>query len=478
MAAPYNPRKIDDHDLAALRRSLRFFGAVEPIIANRRTGRIVGGHQRVKAAQAEGLDSLPVAWVDLDDPSEKQLNLALNRISGDWDDAPLRELLKGLEAEGADLAMTGFDDHELAKLIQEPLDLGVDDGSAGHSALPEPEQRCEPGDVWQIGKHRLICGDATSSEDVDRLLEGRQVTLGITSPPYAQQREYDTESGFEGIHPDRFVEWFADVADNVSRNLSDDGSWLVNIKEHCEDGQRVLYVRDLVLAHVREWGWRFVDEFIWSHGGTPKTPAQRFKNGWEPIFHFARGRHKFYPDRVMHPTDDVPDWSGLHPNMEDVQEHGFTEGMRRKGVDSRKTAAGHNERTYEQQGTKGKTGGYRNNKDAGRLADNQGKGLYNGGIPDNLLGGMAYPSNVLTLGKNRDALGHPAAFPVSMPDFFIRVLTDPGDVVFDPFMGSGSTMVASAALGRECLGIELSPKYCDIVLSRCEAQTNAVAAKV
>ena len=84
-AAPYNPRKISAHDLEALRRSLKFFGTVEPIVVNTRSGHIVGGHQRVKAAEAEGIETLPVVHVDLDEPSEKQLNLALNRISGEFD---------------------------------------------------------------------------------------------------------------------------------------------------------------------------------------------------------------------------------------------------------------------------------------------------------------------------------------------------------------------------------------------------------
>lgn len=81
MSAPYNPRRISKHDLEALQRSIRYFGSVEPVVVNRRSNRIVGGHQRIKAAKAEGLESFPVVFVDLDDPSEKQLNLALNRIT-------------------------------------------------------------------------------------------------------------------------------------------------------------------------------------------------------------------------------------------------------------------------------------------------------------------------------------------------------------------------------------------------------------
>lgn len=120
MAAPYNPRTISASDLESLRRSLRFFGPVEPVVVNKRSSHVVGGHQRIKAASAEGIEELPVYYVDLDEPSEKQLNLALNRISGEWDDAALRALLLGLEESGADLELTGFNDTELENLLNDP----------------------------------------------------------------------------------------------------------------------------------------------------------------------------------------------------------------------------------------------------------------------------------------------------------------------------------------------------------------------
>jgi len=201
MAAPYNPRKISDHDLAALQRSLRFFGAVEPIVCNRRSGRIVGGHQRVKAAEAEGIDSLPVAWVDLDDPSEKQLNLALNRISGDWDDAALREVLQGLNAEGADLGPTGFEDTELARLLQTLTDGATDDDAVPSNV----EQRCEPGDLWQLGDHRLLCGDATNAEDVARVLDGATPQLCVTDPPYGVNYDANWRNEALGDGKDRSI---------------------------------------------------------------------------------------------------------------------------------------------------------------------------------------------------------------------------------------------------------------------------------
>lgn len=188
MAAVYNPRKINDHDLAALRRSIRFFGAVEPVVVNTRTQRIVGGHQRVKAAAAEGIAEFPVVYVDLDEPAEKQLNLALNRISGQWDDEKLRALLIDLDAAGADLELTGFDDKELARLLQVTTE-----GLADPDAVPDDasvEKRCEVGDLWQLGRHRLVCGDATDPLVLARLWDpAARPVLCVTDPPYGV--EYD-----------------------------------------------------------------------------------------------------------------------------------------------------------------------------------------------------------------------------------------------------------------------------------------------
>ena len=184
MAAPYNPRKISEHDLEALRRSLRFFGTVEPIILNRRSGHIVGGHQRVVAAQAEGIETLPVVHVDLDDPAEKQLNLALNRISGEWDEDALAKVLAELRAGGADMELTGFKPGELETYLatlDEPSD-----GLTDPDAVPEPpdEPTTQVGDLIVLGWHRLLCGDSADSSQVARLLDGEKVHLVHADPPY------------------------------------------------------------------------------------------------------------------------------------------------------------------------------------------------------------------------------------------------------------------------------------------------------
>jgi site-specific DNA-methyltransferase (adenine-specific) len=182
MGAPYNPRRIDPSQLSALRRSLRTFGAVEPVVANRATGRIVGGHQRVKAAEAEGIETLPVVWVDLDETGERQLNLALNRISGEWDEEKLGALLLELSKAGADIALTGFDDSELQKVLADlrRAQRGDPDDVPEPPAVPVSK----PGDLYVLGKHRLLCGDSTNVANVKRLMNGSQADALLTDPPY------------------------------------------------------------------------------------------------------------------------------------------------------------------------------------------------------------------------------------------------------------------------------------------------------
>ncbi len=184
MAAPYNPRTIADHDLEALGRSLRFFTCVEPVIVNKRSGHIVGGHQRVKAAQAEMIESLPVVYVDLDDPAERQLNLALNRISGEFDLEKLAAVLSDLQTAGADLGLTGFSDDEIANLV-----AGFDEPTNGLTdpdLIPEPpdDPATQPGDLITLGHDRLLCGDSANPDDVARLLDGQRIQLVNTDPPY------------------------------------------------------------------------------------------------------------------------------------------------------------------------------------------------------------------------------------------------------------------------------------------------------
>lgn len=201
--AAYNPR-IDlqpgDPEYEKLRKSIEQFGYVEPIVWNERTGNMVGGHQRFKILQARGDTEVTVSVVDLDDQQEQLLNLALNKVSGRWDDEALARLLDELQAAGADIDLSGFEQGEIDGLISTlPHNLEVDkpvveddfDVEKALENIKEPETRY--GDVWQLGRHRLVCGDATNRNDVALLMDGVKASLVLTDPPYNVAVESESE---------------------------------------------------------------------------------------------------------------------------------------------------------------------------------------------------------------------------------------------------------------------------------------------
>lgn len=203
--AAYNPRKISREQLERLKGSIRQWGFVDPIIANRTTGNIVGGHQRVKAARALGLEDVPVVWVELDDANEKALNVALNKHGGEWDAEALPALLDEITAAGIELELTGFTAEELDDMI---ADLGV--GSEAANGLTDADEvPDEPeipitkhGDMWLLGSHRLLCGDSTKSEDMMRLMGEKKADMVWTDPPYGVSYQGKTKDKLTIINDD------------------------------------------------------------------------------------------------------------------------------------------------------------------------------------------------------------------------------------------------------------------------------------
>jgi DNA modification methylase len=355
------------------------------------------------------------------DAQRRAYILADNRIAlnSGWDDAMLALELQGLETDGLDLGLMGFDEAELQKLLQ-GMDLPAE--QINEDEIPEVpvDPVTKPGDLWTLGKHRLLCGDSTKAEDVARLLNKSKINAAITSPPYASQREYDKTSGFTPIPADEYVAWWDTVQQHVKNNLAADGSFFVNIKPHCDDGQRVLYVMDMVLAMVRKSGWRLIDELIWHKNPMPGVFGPRFKNAFEPIFHFSVSQPKTRFDNVRHESV-VPTTVYSPASL-----------ASRQGASSK-----HDEKTYA----------------------------------------TALPSNVIWADAPSGTanLNHPAAYPVSLPSFFISAFSDIGDAVYDPFCGSGTTLIAAEQLGRKCYGMEISPQYCDVIVKRWETLTGSTA---
>lgn len=203
-AAAYNPRvdlQPGNPEYEKLCRSIEEFGYVEPIVWNERTGNMVGGHQRFKIlVNEQGRTEVEVSVVDLDETQERLLNLTLNKVSGRWDDEALARLLDELQAEAADLGLTGFEQGEIDDLIsilpdvpevETPVVEDDFDVQRAFDEIKEPETR--KGDVWQLGRHRLVCGDSTDADDVALLMDDKEATLIVTDPPYNVAVESDSE---------------------------------------------------------------------------------------------------------------------------------------------------------------------------------------------------------------------------------------------------------------------------------------------
>lgn len=189
--AEYNPRldlKPGDKEFEKIRKSIQEFGYVDPVIINK-DGTIIGGHQRYKVLKDMGYTEIQCVVVDVDKDKEKALNIALNKISGDWDKDKLKVLLKELQGIGlADI--TGFDIAELGMLgVQEEV---IEDDFDLEKALQEEKANIQLGDIILLGRHRLICGDSTNIADVQRLMNGKQADLIITDPPYNVNYQSDT----------------------------------------------------------------------------------------------------------------------------------------------------------------------------------------------------------------------------------------------------------------------------------------------
>ena len=420
---PSNPRQ---GDVGAIIQSIEANGWYGTLVAQISTGHVLAGNHRLQAAIHCGLDRVPVHWVDVDDDTAHRILLADNRTTdlATYDEHALADLLVEMGKTG-NLDGTGYDGDDLDQLLadldhsfQQPPPMEFPDEI---SDLP---RITKPGDVWLLGNHRVMCGDSRNPDDVAHLLDGQQINLAFTSPPYADRREYDEDSPFQPIAPDDYVDWYQPIADNIRQHLTPDGSYFMNIKASTTpDGDSAeLYVFDLVLAHARRWGWNLATEFCWERTGTPKQVTRRFKNQFEPIYQFAVGRWKIRPDAVRHESEFVPQGRG--------EGAGETNWAKRQG--------------------------------------------HGGAVDGNIIEpGLAYPGNRLpTFAGTHEATGHSAAFPVGLPDFFIKAYTDDNDTVYDPFCGSGSTILASEANNRRGHGIEISPIYVDIICNRYQRHTD------
>jgi len=368
--AKYNPRKDlqpGDPEYERLKRSVERWDLVEPLVWNKRSGNLVGGHQRLKILTARGDSDVDVSVVDLDSQDEAALNIALNKIGGEWDMPKLTDLLSELDGHGFDATFTGFDGDELENILTwtPPGEVTEDEPPA----VPDNPQS-KLGEIYELGRHRVMCGDSTAQDAVSALLGGAVVPLTLTDPPYSvnYDRSQSERGGDKDVHapyhegdldPAGILAFMACVPSDVM-------VWTYPIDRHFF----------ALSESYQKYGWELRRELVWVKNTFSFWPSANYQQKHEPIMVAAR---------------------------------------------------------------KGKpVGGY---------------------VPSNA-------TTVMEHDKPHSHKDHPTAKPGELWGDLMQNHTRSGDVVYDPFLGSGTTLIAAEQLGRTCYGMEIEPKYVDVIRQR------------
>ena len=228
LPADYNPRKDlkpGDPEYEKLKRSIEQFGYVEPVIWNEKTGRVVGGHQRLKVLTDMGITEVDVVVVDMDTEKEKALNIALNKISGEWDTEKLALVIADLQGTDFDVSLTGFDPEELEDLFRDDVKGGVKEDDFDVEAELKKPSFSKAGDLWMLGEHRLFCGDSTKPETFDLLMNGKKANLVVTDPPY--NVDYKGSAGKiknDSMAEDQFEQFLLAAYQQMEAAMADDAS--------------------------------------------------------------------------------------------------------------------------------------------------------------------------------------------------------------------------------------------------------------
>lgn len=431
-AAEYNPRKTltpEDSEYQKIKRSIEEFGYVDPIIINE-DGTIIGGHQRTTVLKDLGYEEVDVVVVDLDKQKEKALNIALNKITGEWDELKLKDLLLDLDLGDYDITFTGFEQKDLTELVDslavEPET--VDDEFDEEEAL---EQISEPvtrlGDVWILGRHRLMCGDSTSQEDVVILMNGEMADLIVTDPPYNvnygdKAEMLDTYLPGKGHRNTSHIK--NDNMDNVSFY-----QFMLQIYQSAYEFMRAgaaIYV-----FHAESTGHIFRQAFldaglklaqclIWEKNNFV-LGRQDYQWRHEPcLYGWKEGAaHYFINDRTQDTVileDDI-DFEA----MKKSELVAYLEELRRK-----------------------------------------------------------YKDRISVIYENKPTRNdiHPTMKPIALMGKFITNSSKSGWNVLDLFGGSGSTLMAAEQLGRNAYLMELDEKFCDVIVKRWEEYTGQSAVRI
>lgn len=367
--AEYNPRKKlkpGDKEYKKIKDSIEEFGFADPLVVNADMT-IIGGHQRLNVAIDIGYTEVPCAVVDVDKTREKALNIALNKITGEWDEQMLADLLTDLKEADYDLDYTGFDAPEVDALFSNIYDKKVKEDD--FDVDKELKQPCfsQLGDLWLLGRHRVICGDSTGEEVYTRLMDGEKANLILTDPPYnVDVEETAGKIMNDNMGDQEFYNFLLSAYRCMHANLADDGSIYVwhadtegiNFRTAFKDAGFYLsgcciWVKNALVLGRSPYQWRHEPCLF----------------GWK-----QKGKHQWYGDRKQ--------------------------------------------------------------------------------------------TTVWEYDKPRSSKDHPTMKPVNLMSYPIKNSTMTNGIVLDPFLGSGSTLIACCETDRVCRGIELDPKFVDCIVKR------------
>ena len=316
LPADYNPRKDlkpGDAEYEKLKRSIEQFGYVEPVIWNKTTGRVVGGHQRLKVLMDMGMTKVDCVVVEMDEDKEKALNIALNKISGDWDKDKLALLIADLQGADFDVSLTGFEPAEIDDLFKDTLKDGVKDDDFDVGAELEKPTMTKHGDIWTLGRHRLICGDSTKAETYDLLMGSTKANLVITDPPY--NVNYEGSAGKiknDNMADDTFYNFLLDAYTQMHSAMADDASiYVFHADTEGLNFRRAFADAGFYLSGCCIWKKQSLvlgrSPYQWQH--------EPCLYGWK-----KNGKHQWYTGRKETTIweFDKPKKNGDHPTMKPI----------------------------------------------------------------------------------------------------------------------------------------------------------------
>lgn len=419
---PYvnNAKKHSDEQVAKIASSIREFGFVNPVLIDKDYN-IIAGHGRVMAAKKLGMNNVPCVYVEgLTDAQRKAYILADNRLGelAQWDMELVGLELESLGADGFDTDLTGFDIDNVLDGYKPPIEVKQDDTPL--NAQP----RAKRGDIYQLGRHRLMCGSSTDEDDVSALMDGAQARMLFTSPPYADMRTYEGGKNLSVDFLAQFIPTYRPYTDYQVVNLG--------IKRQ---GGEIVPYWDTYIDVAHKAGYKLMAWNVWDKGSAGSISAEK---AFVPIYHewlflFGAGVGEITAEFMMVFGTEFFD---IHRTVEKKDRSiGVKDKTKKRNPDGSMEfhTRGDTSRPYKQMGS------------------------------------------IVTVAPERAMGDHPAPFPVGLPSAYIQAFTNENDIVIEPFSGSGTTIMACEQTGRICNAMELEPKYVDLAIERWEEYTGRKA---